>query len=185
MEKNALFIGEKVYLVPIESEHIDIYYEKLQRASYNSCLYTGSKNIITKTGLTSYVKRVESDSERLDLFIVSQNTNEIVGEVILNEIDFENRCGSIRIGIYFDKDFDQGYGSEAMGLAINYGFGMFNLNRIELEVYAFNERAIHVYKKLGFKEEGIRRQCLYFDHEYHDAYIMSILGQEYNLVHKH
>lgn len=185
MEKNALFIGEKVYLVPIESEHIDLYYEKLQQASFDSYLYTGSKKIITKTELMSYVKRIESDSERLDLFIINQNTNEIVGEVVLNGIDFENRSGSIRICIFLEKDFNHGYGSEAMRLAMNYGFGMFNLNRIELEAYTFNERAIHVYKKLGFKEEGLRRQCLYFNHIYHDACIMSILKQEYKEMHSH
>lgn len=44
-KKNALFIGEKVYLVPIESEHIDLYYEKLQQASFDSYLYTGSKKV--------------------------------------------------------------------------------------------------------------------------------------------
>ncbi|QUI24089.1 GNAT family N-acetyltransferase [Vallitalea pronyensis] len=179
MQKNPMFLGEKVYLVPIESQHLEVYYEKLQEASYDSCFYTGSKKIITMAQLKAYVERIEVDNERLDLFIVSQKADEIVGEVVLNDIDFENRCSSIRIALFLDENFNQGYGSEAMALTVNYGFGMFNLNRIELEVYAYNERAIHVYKKLGFKEEGICRQCLYFNHAYHDAYRMSILSQEY------
>lgn len=179
MNKNPFFIGEKVYLVPIESKYIDIYLNKLQSGSYDSNLYTGSKNMITKSALASYVERIEKDSERLDLFIVETETNEIVGEVVLNEIDLNNRSGNIRISIFIDKDFNQGYGTEAMKLVMDYGFGMLNLNRIELEVYSFNARAIHVYTKLGFKKEGVKRQCLYFNHAYHDAHIMSILAEEY------
>ncbi len=183
MKKNPLLIGEKVYLVPIEAEYIDSYYDKLQSASYDSCLYTGSKAIITKSSITSYVKRIENDSERLDLFIIQNETDEIVGEVVLNEIDFDNRVGNIRISLFIDKDLNRGYGTEAMRLVMDYGFGMLNLNRIELEVYSFNSRAIHVYTKLGFKKEGIRRQCLYFNHAYHDAHIMGILADEYKTLH--
>ncbi|GAM15090.1 hypothetical protein SAMD00020551_3246 [Mesobacillus selenatarsenatis SF-1] len=38
---------------------------------------------------------------------------------------------------------------------LDYGFGILNMHRIELEVFAYNPRAIHVYEKLGFKQEEI------------------------------
>ena len=56
---------------------------------------------------------------------------------------------------------------------------MLNLHRIELEVLTFNERAIHVYEKIGFNREGIKRDGCYFDHQYYDLITMSILEDEF------
>lgn len=62
-----------------------------------------------------------------------------------------------------------------MILALDYGFGMFNLHRVDLQVYDFNERRLHVYETIGFKREGVLRDYLYFNHKYYDAVVMSIL----------
>lgn len=51
----------------------------------------------------------------------------------------------------------RGYGTEALSLLIKYCFNTLNLYRVELEVFEFNKRAIKVYQKCGFKEEGQRR----------------------------
>jgi RimJ/RimL family protein N-acetyltransferase len=80
--------------------------------------------------------------------------------------------------------FGKGYGSEAMRLMLDYGFGILNLHRIELDVFAFNERAIRAYEKLGFQKEGIKRDCLFYEYEYHDAIIMSILADEFKQIHR-
>ena len=40
---------------------------------------------------------------------------------------------------------------------LRHGFEILRMHRIELGVYAFNPRAIHVYEKLGFKREGTLR----------------------------
>ena len=62
---------------------------------------------------------------------------------------------------------------------LQYGFDQLKLHRIELEVYEFNPRAIHVYEKLGFVREGIKRQVLLWEGQYHDAILMSVLAHEY------
>jgi RimJ/RimL family protein N-acetyltransferase len=54
-----------------------------------------------------------------------------------------------------------------------------NLNRIALDVYAFNERAIASYVKAGFVEEGRRRQDLYKDGGYIDVVMMSLLREDW------
>ena len=53
------------------------------------------------------------------------------------------------------------------------------MHRIELGVYAFNPRAIHVYEKLGFKREGTLRDSICWDGTFHDMIVMSILEEEY------
>ena len=50
-----------------------------------------------------------------------------------------------------------------------------HLLRIELTVYTDNDRAIQLYKKLGFQEEGVRRAFALRDGLYVDALAMARL----------
>lgn len=49
------------------------------------------------------------------------------------------------------------------------------ITRIELEVRADNERAIGLYKSLGFQQEAVKRHAMRFDGVYYDALQMSLL----------
>ncbi len=85
------------------------------------------------------------------------------------------------IGIMIgDKSvWGQGYGTEMMRFLLKHGFENLNLNRIQLYVYEKNERAIHVYEKVGFVHEGRKRQALYRNGKYQDILIMSVLREEW------
>ncbi|TFH01539.1 MAG: N-acetyltransferase [Candidatus Thorarchaeota archaeon] len=78
------------------------------------------------------------------------------------------------IAIHSPQDWEKGYGSEAIQLLLDFGWKHLNLRRIELSVFAFNERAKHVYEKLGFKEWGIAHKIFFIEGEYHDAHYMEI-----------
>ena len=60
-----------------------------------------------------------------------------------------------------------------------YLFEKYNLNKVSLEVLGTNNRALHLYRKLGFKQEGIKRQEVLKGSEYVDSIMMSILKSEY------
>lgn len=95
--------------------------------------------------------------------------------------DAEPEQGRAEVDIYIgDKDhWDGGYGTEALRLMCHYGFTMMRLHLIALWVVAENERARHVYRKLGFVEDGRHRECFRGqDGKYHDMYLMSLLEGE-------
>jgi ribosomal protein S18 acetylase RimI-like enzyme len=48
------------------------------------------------------------------------------------------------------------------------------LERIELEVFASNERAIALYRKLGFGVEGVKRRGRKLDGQYDDNVLMAL-----------
>lgn len=73
----------------------------------------------------------------------------------------------------------QGYGKEALSILLNYAFQELNLHRVSLRVFSFNEKAIKLYKNLGFKEEGNSRQSLYRNGHWHDILHMGILKEEF------
>lgn len=59
------------------------------------------------------------------------------------------------LGIVFDANYVScGYGYDAMILLLYYFFKKIKFKELNLEVNLFNERALNLYKKLGFKETG-------------------------------
>ena len=73
----------------------------------------------------------------------------------------------------------QGYASIATRLAMDYAFTVLNLYKLFLVVDVANTRAVAVYKKLGFREEGTLRNEFFVDGVYRDAYRMAAFQPEY------
>lgn len=75
----------------------------------------------------------------------------------------------------------QGLGAEATRLLCEYGFFFRNLHSIKVEVHAYNHAAIHVYKKLGFKQVGRLRGANLLNGRRYDEIIMDLLRDELEL----
>lgn len=102
-----------------------------------------------------------------------------VGNCGFHEIDWRCRSGEVGIFIGEKAMWNQGYGTEVMQLLLKHGFETLNLNRICLQVYANNLRAIRSYEKAGFVHEGRKRQAMYKNGEYIDVLLMSVLRAEW------
>lgn len=112
-------------------------------------------------------------------FIIQDNeSKEKIGSVYLRDID--NNFRSAEYGIFIGEDDfrGKGYGSEAARLIVDYAFKNLNLHRIFLRVLKKNCAAIRSYKKVGFVVEGIAKDMVYLDDEYHDIIFMSIINGE-------
>jgi RimJ/RimL family protein N-acetyltransferase len=111
--------------------------------------------------------------------IVDKKTNEHIGNAGLYTINWLYRSAEYRIIIGEKKYWNKGYGAEAAGLIIDYGFNKLNLNKVWLGVNTENKGAVRSYIKSGFKEEGILRDEIYRNGRYYDAVRMSILRREF------
>ena len=67
----------------------------------------------------------------------------------------------------------KGVGSALMEAAIELADNWLNLTRLELTVFVDNERAIALYKGLGFEIEGTHRKYAFRDGEFIDTYAMA------------
>jgi RimJ/RimL family protein N-acetyltransferase len=124
-----------------------------------------------------YATRADHD-DRLDLAVIVPSTGRYAGEVVLSKLDPANRSCAFRIAL-IPSAIGRGLGSEATQLVLRHAFETVRLHRVELEVFAFNSRARHVYEKAGFVHEGTRRQALLWDREWIDAHLMAILADEW------
>jgi RimJ/RimL family protein N-acetyltransferase len=79
------------------------------------------------------------------------------------------------IGIADKENWSKGYGTETLGLILDYAFNTLNLNRIQLVVAVENIAAVKVYQKAGFIIEGTLREAMFHQGKYCDFYIMGIL----------
>ncbi len=170
-------IGKKINLRPITGQDAPAMFASLSDAE--SMRLTGTQQTFTLEQVEAYCQGLETAVDRADYAIIRKTDDLYVGEVVLNNIDWDNRSANFRIALASQEHFGKGYGTEATQMILEYGFETLNLHRIELEVYDFNPRAQHVYAKAGFVHEGVRRDVLLWDGEYHDAIVMSIVEDEY------
>ncbi|MCA0988425.1 GNAT family N-acetyltransferase [Guptibacillus algicola] len=180
MEQNKIkFLqDEKVYLRPVEEDDLDIFYTRALWDREGRKL-TGTQIVFSRQGVQSWFDRISIDQSRIDLVVCLQKTDQIIGDIAMLDIDHHNKKSVVRISIFEKEYWGKGYGTESMSLLVKYGFDVLNLNRIGLDVFSFNERAIKSYKKLGFQEEGRIREDLYYDGEYHDSIVMGILKRDF------
>ncbi len=92
----------------------------------------------------------------------------------LCHIDRRNRAFEIRRAVMADKG--RGAASEAFATLFGYAFSTLGLQRVWLDVYEDNPRAIALYRRLGMHEDGVlRKSHRDADGGYRDQYIFSLL----------
>ncbi len=122
-----------------------------------------------------YDKHIHDQSERR--FIVERDQVS-VGLVELVEINHIHRRAEFQIIIAPEHQGNH-YATVATRLAMDYAFTVLNLYKLSLIVDCENQRAIGVYKKLGFREEGMLRHEFFVDGEYRDVFRMAVFQPEY------
>jgi RimJ/RimL family protein N-acetyltransferase len=122
---------------------------------------------------------LEGKSDSRGFVIADPVTEAYIGQVNLDRIDWKNRVGTIGIVIGSPEELGKGYGSDAMELLVRFAFMEMNLNRLELEVYDFNERANRSYLRAGFREEGRLRERQFKNGRYVDLIVMGLLRSEW------
>ncbi|MGB1253365.1 MAG: GNAT family N-acetyltransferase [Candidatus Promineifilaceae bacterium] len=177
MLEKPILTGTRINLRPITVDDAAGMFASL--SDEESMRLTGTQASFTFEQVEAFCQRISTADDRVDYAITLKDDPAYIGEVVLNDIDWDNRSANFRITLGSSAYFGKGYGSEATRLIIDFGFRQLKLHRIELEVYDFNPRAQHVYEKVGFKREGIRRDTLLWNGVYQSAIGMSILEDEY------
>lgn len=167
--------GERVLLRPVDPADA----AGLAVIDDEALRLTGTQRKASMRKLRYWYATRADHADRLDLSIIDLASDLWAGEVVLNNLDAANRSCGFRILLGSAEFRDRGLGTEASRLALSHAFEVVGVHRVELQVYAFNPRAKHVYDKLGFRYEGTRRQALRWDSQWIDSHIMAILASEW------
>jgi ribosomal-protein-alanine N-acetyltransferase len=106
---------------------------------------------------------------------------EMIGTVGLLRFDFEHRHAEVGYDIGRPW-WGRGLASEAAAAIVRYGFSVLGLHRIEAGVLPENVASVRVLQKLGFVEEGTRRDYLYAKGRFHSFRWFSLLDTDVSQV---
>ncbi len=169
--------GDRLYLRPLDTGDLECCLRWMNDPELLQFL--GRKTPMSREMETEWLAKQYQDERHTNLAIVLKDGDRHIGNCGLDNADLLNRNASFGIFIGEADAREQGYGTEAVRLLLDYGFAQLNLHRIDLTVFSFNERARKAYEKAGFVLEGTRREDYYRHGKYHDTHLMGILKSEW------
>ncbi|KAF7550428.1 hypothetical protein G7046_g8020 [Stylonectria norvegica] len=90
---------------------------------------------------------------------------------------------NISIGISLAAPYQgHGYGAEAVNWAVDWAFRFGGYHRVAMNTVSFNERACHLYRRLGFVEEGRIREAHWHDRKWYDTINFGMLESEWEAL---
>jgi len=168
-----MLVGEKVGLKLLEKEDLSLIVRWKNEAYEEFYEYP-----LSNSGQEIWFEKYLRNSDFI--FIIHELFSDQVGMSSLYNIDNRNRNAEFGRFV-IDKEFrGKGYGKEALILTLDYAFKHLNLNRVYLDTFEYNEKVINLYKKIGFKQEGLKLQHIYKNGKYNNLVCMSLLKEDYN-----
>ena len=168
-----------VYLRPAERDDLPMFVSWLTDARTTRTLALVSP--IGKAGEERWFDNLvaHQGDDRWHFVICRVADDRAVGAIELAQLDLRNGSAGLGIVIGDPDDTGHGYGSYALRALVAFGFGELRLERIWLDVYDYNDRARHVYERVGFILEGTLRRALFHEGAFHDVHRMAILRDEW------
>lgn len=109
------------------------------------------------------------------LFIVAAMGNEIIGTLSFAAGSRKRVAHVGEFGMSVIKEYwGCGVGTKLITHLLTWGRISGKIRKINLRVRSDNERAIGLYKKMGFEEEGLRKRDLFVNDKFYDTLLMGL-----------
>lgn len=173
----ASLVGKTVILRPFSEHDLPL----MQRWSQDPELrrLTGQVSAYTSSQAEQWYRELSNDPTRQWFTIMTKNSNRVIGEAGLLRMAPAWKCADMGIIIGEKDAWRHGYGTDAGHILLKYVFEVLKFHRVGIGVVSFHAAALHFWKQLGFKQEGVWRDGYYCNSQYHDFIMMSILEEEY------
>lgn len=130
-----------------------------------------------ETALRSYVNSSSASNNSLVLAVIENQANIHVGNISLQQISWIDRSAEIAFLLGEKEFFGKGIMYTAGRLLIGHGFRVLNLHRIYCGTSSANTGMQKLAGKLGFTQEGVRREAIFKNGGYHDIIEYGLLNK--------
>ena len=173
-----MFTSDRIHLRKVKENDADTYHK--WRNNHNVMESTSLElDDYTLEDTQQFIQMIVNSDASKSYIIQHIENEEPIGIVSLINVDFKNRNAECIIDIGNEDYWGKGYGTEAMKLLLQYCFLELNLHKVYLKVISFNERALHLYERLGFKKEGEQKEQLFRNGKWHGIILMSLFQKSY------
>jgi RimJ/RimL family protein N-acetyltransferase len=171
-----MLFGEKICLGPVLNADVAQLFTGFDTLEIANA--SGPYRPSAEAKFNQWLAGAANDPSRVLFVIRKLGDLRLLGHVHVSNIQSMFRSADIGLGIGLVSDRGQGYGGEALTLAVRYCWNELNLQRVALTVLGDNPAALRLYERLGFEVEGRLRRATYVGGQFHDVMVMSILRPE-------
>lgn len=180
VEPDLLITGERVALGPLRRELAETYARWVNQPEVR--FGVEKLGVATPQSAESWVEEAakagaEQEPKTVAFTIYDLVDRAPVGTASLFGIS--HMQGGATCGISLGERRNQGLGSEATRLTLDWAFHVLGLQNILLEVLAWNTAAIRAYEKAGFRRIGVRRQAAMSRGERVDVVVMDAIPADF------
>jgi RimJ/RimL family protein N-acetyltransferase len=123
-------------------------------------------------------RRAAAHGDYWNFAVTRRDSGALVGGIGLEVRDWANGRGWT--GYWIARPFwHRGYGAEAASAVCDVAFRRLKLQRIDAEVFDFNQRSMRLLRRLGFRREGRRRHVLRRGGRWYDEIAFGLLASEF------
>lgn len=170
MNREIVLESDNIYYVNISYDLIDEYLKMFNNPNIKNFITADPKPYTYENRFMCVKEALETDT-LIILSMFDKKSGRFIGNV-----DFDNiTSNNAEIGIVINEEFQNNhYGWEALKRFIDYGFNDLKLEEIYLGVYSNNDRAVHLYEKLGFRPYKVDKNIAIINGENVDTIYMKL-----------
>lgn len=180
--KNAIAVGARVYLKPIDKDDA----EALARWTRRETDFSFGHSRVLASTSSKIESRLPATKDILPRFISFavrlRETDEILGDVGLLRVDYVNRFGETYSWMYNPAFRGGGYGFEAKHLLLEYAFDTLGLQMVQSFVAEENTRSAAALRKQGYSEAGRLNWIGATDGTYASDIVFDLLAAEWRAL---
>lgn len=165
----------EIVLRAIEENDADLLYKMINDPEMER-MVVGWSFPVSKSEQIQWIHTQKSNSSNMR-YIVEMD-KKAVGMASLTKLDFKNSVCELNIKLDSDAK-GKGIGYRTINLLLNYCFNELNIHCATAEILDYNIPSQKLFTKCGFKKEGVLRNRVFKNGEYHDLFAYSILKSEF------
>ncbi len=174
-----MLIGTTATLLPFDEKYLAPVLKWVNQPDVRAG--TGTEGPVSDYEHSRWYQRLMEDPHRRT-YVIGDGVGESptpVGLIGLNSLNL--RCNSAEYWIYIGEANSRrrGLAREATRLILDYAFNTLALHRIYLYVMENNLPALSLYRNLGFTQEGVAREHVFWQGRYLDMFQFAMLESEY------
>jgi RimJ/RimL family protein N-acetyltransferase len=168
----------KIYLTELDRANAETIRAWLNDPEVHEFLLVGHVPITREQEYAYYDAQARStDSYAFEIH--AADDGRYLGNINLKDIHPIHRRAEMGLVIGSKEDWGKGYGGDAIVACLRFAFATLGLHSVKIRAHAGNQRAIDLYRRVGFVDVGRERETVFQKGRFGDYVVLDILDREF------